>query len=891
MFVHFYINYFPSPGQVLVISGSSPETGNMDASRAVEMVHLGQGNWHLKLEMAIAGPFEYRYRVRENGQIIRDEWGRDHQIFLPEETDICSLYDFWQQEPDKPFLYTSAFSASLLAVPEAGHPFYYKPGQVTIKVFAPIVRRHQQLCISGDSNVFGNWDTNQVLPMEPGPYPEWQVSVNAEELPHTCHYKFILRDKADPQKVAWEWGEPRTLFTPEYMDKRLQVCSGMTFQYQDAPWKGAGVAIPVFSLRSDSSWGCGDFGDLKKMIAWAAQTGMQLIQLLPVNDTTLTGTWQDSYPYNAISIYALHPMYLSLAQLPLKGKEIPEAYESARSSLNKLPEVDYERVLALKRAYIRELFSQKGTSTMKTAGYHTFFNDNKDWLVPYAAFCYLRDKLNQPDFHNWGEYAVYQQSMINTLSQPNQPWYNDIAIHYFVQYLLHLQLKEAREEAHKQGLVLKGDIPIGINRLGVAAWAEPYLFNMDVQVGAPPDAFSLTGQNWGFPSYNWERMGADNYRWWKHRFSKMADYFDAYRIDHILGFFRLWEIPDHAVQGLLGQFRPALPFSRQELADKGFRFTDDMVTPYITDASVKAVFKDLAPVVLKKYLKPSDEPNSYSLLPSCNTQQKIQRLFSGKTAEKDRLVRDGLYQLCSEVLFVPDALQPELFHPRILGERTFHFDALPVEQQQVYKTVHDDFFYQRHIRFWKEQALEKLAPLVSATSMLVCGEDLGMVPACLPEVMGQLNILSLEIQRMPKTYGVRFENLNAIPYLSVCSTSTHDMTPIRAWWKEDPDATKQYYQQVLWKPGVTPEDCTPEIVTEIIQQHLASPAMWVIIPWQDWLGSDALLRRKNPDEERINDPSDPNHYWRYRMHLTMEQLMGSAHLNKSIRGMIQRSGR
>ena len=156
--------------------------------------------------------------------------------------------------------------------------------------------------------------------------------------------------------------------------------------------------------------------------------------------------------------------------------------------------------------------------------------------------------------------------------------YPHISIYYFIQFHLHLQLLEATNYARANGVVLKGDIPIGISRNSVEAWTEPHYFNLNGQAGAPPDDFSVNGQNWGFPTYNWEVMEQDDYSWWMKRFRKMSEYFDAYRIDHILGFFRIWEIPMHAVHGLLGQFVPSLPMSREEIESYGLPFREEFDT-------------------------------------------------------------------------------------------------------------------------------------------------------------------------------------------------------------------------------------------------------------------------------------------------------------------------
>jgi len=668
--------------------------------------------------------------------------------------------------------------------------------------------------------------------------------------------------------------------------------SGMTFRFQEAPWKGAGVAIPVFSLRTENSWGIGDFCDLKKMVDWAIATGQQLIQTLPVNDTTLTGTQQDSYPYKAISNYALHPIYCSIYDLPtLSDKTSMQDLENKRLELNALPEIDYEAVLSLKWNYFKLLFNQEGKSILESSAYKDFFQSNCNWLKPYAAFCYLRWKTGKTAFASWGHYATYDAQAIETLTDPKSTAYPEIAIHYYIQYQLHKQLKASTEYARKHGVILKGDIPIGINRLSVEAWTEPELFNMDAQVGAPPDEFSETGQNWGFPSYNWNQMKATHFAWWKNRFRKMADYFDAYRIDHILGFFRIWEIPMHSVEGLLGHFSPALPITPAEMVARGFFFDQaSMTKPFITEQLLSRLFGDKLGKATKAYLK-KGEHELFDLLPKYDTQQKIKAFFGENPAPEKAELRNKLYSLCNEVLFVEDPHQAGCFHPRISAFATERFQQLDIHQKKVFTDLYNDFFFVRNLSFWREKAMEKLPELLHSTRMMGCGEDLGMRPDCVPIVMNNLGILSLEIQRMPKARGEMFGNLNNVPYQSVCTTSTHDMNPIRGWWLEDRQATQQYYNQMLWKPGKAPAECTPDMATLIVENHLASPAIWVILPWQDWMATDGHLRNPDPTAERINIPSDPHHYWRYRMHLSLEKLLKEKVFNARIKEMVGKAGR
>ena len=389
--------------------------------------------------------------------------------------------------------------------------------------------------------------------------------------------------------------------------------------------------------------------------------------------------------------------------------------------------------------------------------------------------------------------------------------------HCFVQYHLDKQLKEVCAYAHAKGVVFKGDLPIGISRTSVDAWCHPDLFNMDSQCGAPPDAFAVDGQNWGFPTYNWDKMAEDDYAWWKSRLGKMAEYFDAFRIDHILGFFRIWEIPVPEKSGLMGHFSPALPYTADEIRAKGLPF---------------------------------------------------------------------------EGIFLEDPHRKGYWHPRISAQFTEAYAKLNDWQKQVYNDLYNDFFYRRHNDFWKRQAMRKLPELLGATGMLACGEDLGMIPACVPEVMDAQKILSLEIQRMPKDPSQTFAIPSQYPYMSVCTTSTHDMSPLRAWWEEeDRTLIQRYYNEVLGREGEAPKECAPEICEQIIAQHLASPAMFTILPLQDWLGMSAELRYKDPSEERINVPAICPYYWRYRMHLTLEDLLSHTDFTAKVKAMVEASGR
>ena len=586
-------------------------------------------------------------------------------------------------------------------------------------------------------------------------------------------------------------------------------------------WKGAGTAIPVFSLRSERDYGIGQFTDLKLLVDWAVATGQSVIQTLPVNDTAMTGTWRDSYPYSANSSFALNPIYIDLE---LIGKPDDKVFlkhaEKERKALNELPVIDYERAFRLKSEYLDQLYEKFGESCFRDKEYKAFFNANRSWLEPYALYCYLRDKYGTADFHKWKE-AEYSPALLDRFCTPGNSRYHEIRKHYFIQFHLDRQLTDVKKYANRKGILLKGDIPIGVNRHSADVWIHPELFHTDCQAGAPPDAFAVDGQKWGMPTYNWENMAHDNYAWFVARFRKMADYFDAYRIDHLLGFFRIWEVPLQYQSGLMGRFNPALTYTPQEIWERGFPFNPAM-----------------------------------HATPPAGTNE-------------------------TNVLFLEDTHRPGTYHPRINAFDTAVFRWLSDDEQAAFRSLHDDFYYHRNNRFWSDSAMAKLPALIEATDMLVCGEDLGMIPACVPEVMDRLRILALEVQRMPKNMGVSVSDPATYPYMSVCTTSTHDMSVLRTWIEDEMEPNHV----------ITTRKATTAACTSVISAHLASPSMLAIFPLQDWLSMSSSLRAKDPAAERINVPADPNNYWRYRMHLTLEKLCSARKFNEEIRQMLYLSGR
>lgn len=811
----------------------------------------------------------YHYQIVKDGQVVRKEWGA-HTFSLASvgEASLIVVNDKWIDSPvDLPF-YSSLFTDAV----------FRRETQQTVEdsynlntiflVDYPQIEPDKVLGIAGSGNILGSWD--RVIPMNDSDFPRWslQLMVNAP-----FEFKFVIADKESLKPLVWEEGENR-IFYPMVGRGEMAVEASMAPRFAPLNWRGAGTAIPVFSLRTRDDFGIGEFLDLKKMADWAAATDQSIIQILPINDTTMSHSWMDSYPYNANSTFALHPQYVNLIAA---GVEPDEDYFKLQKELNTLSQIDYVRVNNEKIRLLRTAFSKVYGEISQSEDYIEFVNSNSGWLVPYAVFCVLRDMYGTSCFAEWGEYATYTEEKVDDFYSTNK---REVDFHIFIQYNLHKQLTEAVQYAHKQGVVLKGDLPIGISRTSVDAWVNPDLLNMDCQAGAPPDAFSEYGQNWGFPTYNWERMAQDNFAWWRARFAKMAEYFDAFRIDHILGFFRIWEIPMHAVRGLLGYFNPALPYSADELAKRGFDMRSSFYSkPYTADWVINDLFGELADEVRTRYMKDGGLATEYS------TQRDIVSKISAE-GDNDTII-EGLLTLTENLLFIEDPYRKGYYHPRISPFKTYSYRALNPQQRHEFDKIHEEFFYHRHNEFWRDSAMMKLPTLLASTKMLACGEDLGMIPASVPQVMADLRILSLEIQRMPKGMGEEFAKPSHYPYLSVCTTSTHDMNPIRAWWEENDELTQRYYNNVLKLEGDAPKSCTPEIAKRILLQHVASPAIFAILPLQDWLAMDGDLRAEDPHSERINVPAIARYYWRYRMHIDIEQLLNEDRFNNELREMLK----
>ena len=870
MNINFNIYYGVNPGEYICLNI------RQNNGVAVHKMNQAGGNWSFELRINDAEllqygsePFDYYYTLYSGDKIKRQEWTTQaHRLDLGQTgVQQYTVYDTWIEIPHDSYLYSSAFTQCINRREKVNHYRRTSPTILRLKVRAPQLRGDEKLILTGSHPVLGEWDTSRGIPCYEQAPNEWVCDIDAEyTVGEDLEYKFAaVRANTNfpviQQNIMWETCDNRHIVVPRMRKGEITEYELSQAFFEIWNVKKAGTLIPVFSLRTEGSFGVGDFGDLKRMIDWIAYTGQRILQLLPINDTTVTHTWTDSYPYSCISVFALHPQYIDLRQLPpLKDAEQAKRFETLRQELNALRQIDYERVNNAKNEYLLMLFRQEGKKVLASAEYKTWYAEEHFWLDTYTKFCVARDKAYMPAAQGY---------------------------YCFVQFLLAKQMCEAHEYARYKRVILKGDIPIGVHRNGCDVMQDPRYFNLNGSAGAPPDEFSINGQNWGFPTYNWDEMLKDGCQWWVRRFRNMQKYFDAYRIDHVLGFFRIWEIPVHSVHGLLGQFQPALPLSVSEIESYGLHMQKGLFTrPYITKEILEDIFGDRASYVRDTFVEPYKD-GLYLMKEAYNTQRKVEAAVIN-----DDNLRDGLYTLISNVLFLKDHKNPELYHPRIAAQQSYVYRILLSDSdKKAFNRLYDDFFYRRNTQYWQTEAMKKLPRLVEATRMLVCAEDLGMIPDCVPTVLNDLRILSLEVQSMPKEVGLQFGQPERYPYRSVCTLDSHDMPTLRMWWDEDYDRAHNYYSTVLGRHDDAPHPLPAWLARDIMLRNLQSASMLCIISLQDWLAISEELRLPDANAERINIPANPHHYWRYRMHLNIDDMIQNLRFCDDIAEMIIQSGR
>lgn len=869
----FSILYSSAFGERVFLSGSIPELRDSNKDQFYPMIWCGD-RWEFEIEIPVPSHFHYSYFVK-NDDNIRGEAGGLRELTFSDDRDYFIL-DEWCEAGDDSPLYSSAFRNVLFTSSQIAQN---RQGDCTIRIAASPARSDVSIIICGSTEQLGKWDPAKGIILYNTSEGYWQTVLSYNDLHPKTEYKFLLckTSKDSNNEYIWEEGKNRVMNIPGVTDNTRFIITHSKIRLPGPEIRLAGTAIPLFSLKTAKSSGIGDFGDLREMVDFMAESGQKILQLLPLNDTTKSHNWRDSYPYSPVSVFALHPLYINLEKAGIiTDEDFMEQFSHECRKLNALPYVDYPNVDLLKWSYLKKLFLQDGEICIKSDSFKSFYSENKDWLKPYSIFSALRERYKTSDFNKWPSYSTYDSSQFAEQDCESSKLLREADLYLFVQYHLHRQLEEAHQYAVSKKIVLKGDLPVGVDRESSDVWAYPSLFITGSHAGAPPDSFAAKGQNWKFPLYNWEEMEKDHYSWWKRRIQKLSEYFDAYRIDHILGFFRIWDIPADSSEALKGCFNPSLPFTSEEIRSNGYPFdlTRDTL-PCIDELLLEESFGEDKKLIVDKYLN-KIESGYYTLKSEYDSEMKIRESFtSGETVPQTKLI-DNLISLTDEVLFLSHKNNPEAFSPRIAAQFTASYRVLPKELKENFNRLYDNYFYLRNNSLWSNTGRKRLTNLISFSSMLVCGEDLGMVPQCVPDVMKKLGILSLKVQRIASGNRILSGSPDNYPYLSVCTTGTHDMSTLRGWCRENNNL---------------PDECHDRLYRKILTLNLESGSMLAIFPLQDWLSLFKDLQVSDPGDERINIPSDSNNKWCYRMPSGVDELRANKKVSSTINEMIMQSGR
>lgn len=898
--LHFRVSYHTDFGRNLLVCGGIPELGNWD--KPVPLTYTGHNDeWDLTISIPLPKTnttIKYKYLIDDQS---RREWEpeKDHVLNLapasaPFNLEIVDTYR-WQDHVQDAYS-RSAFVDAVHHRDTVKKVNYIEAPSTSFEVYfscvVPHIRSDQKLIVCGSCPELGSWDASKGLEMRDNEYPFFSASCafSRSSLPFEYKYAIVKSDGY----VMWDINENFKVAPLQDKDDSVKtiLCLNQYFINPDkALYHGFGIYAPLFSLRSSDSCGIGQYSDIKKLVDVCNKMGASLIQLLPINDTTDKGDWADSYPYRQVSCFALHPIYINLLEItPNLPAKLKEEIKEFSAQQEKQKYLDYPAVHAFKVEKLKQIYQLVKSTLPTDANYAAFKKANASWLYTYSLYCHFRDKYGTSDFHKWPEYSKVSEEEIESLSEK---YAKELDYCNWVQYICDLQFRDSRNYAAEHHVALKGDLPIGVYLNSVECWAYPENFRLNMCAGAPPDAFSDQGQNWGFPTYAWDFMEKDHYRWWRLRLQRMGTLFHALRVDHILGFFRIWEIPrETCIGGMLGHFFPCHAAPKGELQSKGLWDIDRYLRPYIRWHLLAQKFGGEAEWASKTFFNahgtdPADD--WYDFKEEYNSERKIDeavnKMFKGDEG-KIHHYKKCLLQLIDNVLMVPDPGLPDIYHPRTEitmehieptpnGPKEFGSPSwleLAEPQRTIIKEFYTDFTYKRQNGLWVSKAKPKLNLLKTSTNMLICAEDLGQLTDGIIQAIKDEALLSLRVQRMSKDPKKTFDEAKEFSYLSVCCPSTHDCSSIRGWWEENTKVIDDFWYNQLLRHDNPWRTCEPWISETILKQHLFSDSMWAIFLLQDVTGITQHLRRQSPQEEQINIPADPHHHWNYRYPYTLEEL-------------------
>ncbi len=649
--------------------------------------------------------------------------------------------------------------------------------------------------------------------------------------------------------------------------------------------KKTGTAVPVSALRAKNSLMCGEFLDLIPFADFCKKSGLSIIQILPVNDT---GT--ESSPYSALSAFALHPIYISVCALPEFVSESGAAVKI--SALQKKHVSDkrfsYAEVRKEKLSLLHSIFNSKKESIITSAELQNWIDKN-DWIKVYTVFSYYKTKNNEASWKEWKSFTNPGIEQINAVwAKPELK--EELLFFAWVQMRLDNQFTKASSYCKSLGIALKGDIPIMMNEDSSDAWAYPQFFIQSLRAGSPPDGPNPVGQSWGFPIYNWDALAKDDYSWWKNRLMVSSRYYSMFRIDHVLGFFRIWAAGEYDCTSAAGFPIPNAGISVTELYDAGF--SDDQIRwlslPHVPTRSIEDVNNNDylgTHGLLAKIMDRIGNEELWLFKPSVRGDRDI---WSSSLPHpvKERLAqhwRDRCLISLDDISFCPSWIYQDSTAWKSLDYTMKEKLALIFENKKKEMEV-----------LWEKQARTLLSALKDTGNMTACAEDLGALPDSVPRVLQDLGIYGLRVIRWYRLWneqGQPFIPFNLYPELSVASTSVHDSSTLRIWWLTENDA-RDFYTAFPPPPSITPGVYNPETARYLLEEAAKAASALCIHPVQDFLALYSAYYADDPQSERVNIPGSVSGFnWTYRLPCYIEELIQNVQLQKSICSISEKHAR
>ncbi|MCL2806263.1 MAG: 4-alpha-glucanotransferase [Treponema sp.] len=647
-----------------------------------------------------------------------------------------------------------------------------------------------------------------------------------------------------------------------------------------------GTVVPVGALRTKKGIGVGEFADLCDFAVLCKKMRVGLIQILPVNDTGF-----ESSPYSSLTAFGLHPLYLSIEELEefnASDNSVKKQIKSAREKFEHYKRFSHYEVLKAKLDICRNIYNSNKEAIAKKSSLLSWIEQNQ-WVKEYAVYRRLKELNEGKSWKEWKEYSIVNVKEIESL-------WDDKKLreeHFFwvwLQQALDDQFSRASKKIEEAGIVLEGDLPILMNEDSCDVWAHPEIFIQGLSAGAPPDMYSPDGQNWGFPIYNWEAQEKDNFAWWRQRLAVAGKYYHAYRIDHVLGFFRIWASSHHDYSSALGRFVPYTPVTYSDLKKLGF---DKSRIRWVTQPHIPtgelwdALKRNWGNLFSEKEIAAAADKIFSAALDRVNKEE-LWLFKQNIRGEKDidglglhPSIRNYLLAKWKDRVFIE--YEKGFFFPIWYHKNTKAYMSFSEEEKKAL----EELLEKRRIKSektWSALGNKLLSVLVESSSMLPCAEDLGAVPECVPKVLAKLKILGLRVTRWFRAWDKEdkpYISFDEYPQLSVCTAAVHDSSTVREWWEKEADQAQ--FSGFIGVPSL-PKIYNPGTAKIILSKTASARSRFRVFQIQDILHLSNNWYSENPADERINVPGTTNDFnWTYRLPARIDKIAKDRELIIAVR--------